>query len=112
MCDIVYGFKGKPYKNARKPELKIYGLVIVCLLTSATSILALEGIETQDVVLALEHHSSRHGVPAALYLDQGTQLTALDKLQVSIRDANSQLRESLGLKILPSLAKITCLEVV
>ena len=105
MCDIVYGFKGKPYKNARKPELKIYGLVIVCLLTSATSILALEGIETQDVVLALERHSSRHGVPAALYLDQGTQLTALDKLQVSIRDANSQLRESLGLKILPSLAK-------
>ena len=105
MCDIVYGFKGKPFKTARKPELKIYGLVIVCILTSATSILALEGIETQDIVLALERHSARHGVPAALYLDQGTQLTSLNKLEVSLRDANSQLRESLGLKILPSIAK-------
>jgi hypothetical protein len=107
-CDIVYGFKGKPHKNSRtnsRTEFKVYALVLVCLLTSATSILALEGIQTQDIVMALERHSARHGVPAVLYVDQGTQLVALDKLEGTIRDANLQLRESLGLKIVPSLAK-------
>jgi hypothetical protein len=104
MADIVYGFAGKPHNNSRT-TLKLYGLVIVCLLTSATSILALEGISTQDIVMALERHSARHGVPAAFYVDQGTQLTNLDKLEGTLRDANLQIRNSLGLKILPSLPK-------
>lgn len=104
MADIVYGFAGKPHKNSRT-NLKIYGLVIVCLLTSATSILALEGISSQDIVMALERHSARHGAPAAFYVDQGTQLTNLDKLEGLLRDANLQIRDSLGLKIVPSLPK-------
>ena len=104
MADICYGFKGKPHKNART-SVKIYALVIVCLLTSATSILALEGLETQDVVLALERHSALHGVPATIYVDQGTQLVSLDKVSLSLRDANHQLRKSLGLEIIPSAAK-------
>jgi len=70
--DTVFGFKGQSYKNARK-TMKIYALVIVCLLTGATNILALEGLETQDVVQALERHSARHGVPAVLFVDNGTQ---------------------------------------
>jgi hypothetical protein len=107
MADIAYGFCGKPHKSSRT-TIKVYALVIVCLLTSATSILALEGLQTQDVVLALERHSGRHGVPAALYVDQGTQLTNLDKLEGTLRDANLQLRTSLGLKILPSIAKNHC----
>jgi len=42
--------------------------------------LAFEGLETQDVVLAIERHSSRHCVPAILFVDNGTQLMALDKI--------------------------------
>ena len=41
MADIVFGFKGKPYLGARKIT-KLYALVLVCLLTSATNILVLE----------------------------------------------------------------------
>ena len=104
MADICYGFKGKPHKNART-TLKIYALVIVCLLTSATSIMALEGLETQDVVLALERHSALHGVPATIFVDRGTQLVSLDKVSLNLRDANHQLRNSLGLEIIPSVAK-------
>ena len=104
MADIAYGFAGKQHKNSRT-FLKVYALIIVCLLTSATSILALEGIQTQDIVMAIERHSGRHGVPAALYVDQGTQLTNLDKLEGTLRDANLQVRTSLGLKIIPSLPK-------
>jgi hypothetical protein len=106
--DIVYGFKGKPHTKARtnpKTSIKIYALVIVCLLTSATNILALESIETQQIVLALERHSSRHGVPSAIFVDCGTQLTSLKSLEMNLRDANHQLRESVGLEIYPSTAK-------
>ena len=42
--------------------------------------LAFEGLETQDVVLAIERHSSCHCVPAILFVDNGTQLMALDKI--------------------------------
>ena len=104
MADIVYGFKAKPHGKART-QIKIYALVIVCLLSGATSILALEGIETQDIVIALERHSARHGIPSTIYVDMGTQLKALDKVEASIRDANLQLHESLGLNIIPSTAK-------
>ena len=41
MADIAYGFKGKPYLGARK-ELKVYALVIVCLLSRVCNILAME----------------------------------------------------------------------
>ncbi len=104
MCDIVYGFSAKPFKNSRT-NIKIYALVLVCLLTSATSIVALEGLETQDVVMALERHSSRHGIPSVLFIDQGTQLLGLKNLLVTIRNANLQLKESLGIEIVPSTAK-------
>ena len=42
MADITYGFKGKPFKGARK-ELKVYRFVIVCLLSEPCNILATEG---------------------------------------------------------------------
>ena len=47
IADIAYRFKGKPYKGARK-ELKVYAIVIVCLLSGACNKLAMEGCETQD----------------------------------------------------------------
>ena len=57
MADIAYCFKGKPYKGAQK-ELKVYAIVIVCLLSGACNILAMEGCETKDVVAAIERHSA------------------------------------------------------
>ena len=102
--DTVFGFKGKPYKNARK-TFKTYALVIVCLLTGATNILALEGLETQDVVQALERHAFRHGMPSAVYVDNGTQLTALDHVSFSIRDLQSKVKDSYGMKIIVSNPK-------
>ena len=104
MCDIAYGFAGRAFKKART-KIKIYALVIVCLVTGATSILAMEGIETQDVVQAIERHSARHGVPANLYIDQGTQLVALKHAQFNHRDADAILYDSLGLRVHISTAK-------
>jgi hypothetical protein len=64
----------------------VNALVIVCLLTSATSILVIEGQTTASVVMALERHSSRYGVPAHLYVDAGTQLEKLQDTSFSLRD--------------------------
>lgn len=104
MMDIAYGFKGHAYKNARK-RFDVYALVIVCLLTGATSILALEGLETQDVVQAIERHSCDHGVPAQIFIDNGTQLKALEHASFNVRDLDAQVHDNLGLRISVSNAK-------
>ena len=62
MMDIAFNFSGKTHKKSRI-FVKIYALVIVCIMTGATNILALEGLETVEVVQALERHASRHGIP-------------------------------------------------
>ena len=80
-------------------------MVIVCLMSGATSILAMEGIETQDVAQALEKHSCKHRVPAEAYIDQGTQLKALENAKFSIKDLETQMDDSLGIKIIVSNAK-------
>ena len=104
MVDTVFGFKGQPHKNARK-SFKMYALIIVCLLTGATNILAIEGLETQDVIQALERHSARHGVPAVMYVDNGTQLMALEHARFNLRNLKAHVLDSLGLKIVVSNAK-------
>ena len=102
--DTVFGFRGQSYKNARK-TMKVYALVIVCLLTGATNILALEGLETQDIVQAIERHAARHGVPSVIYVDNGTQLVALKNTEYSLRDLQCQVKDAYGLNILVSNAK-------
>jgi hypothetical protein len=83
--DIAMSFSAKPTIDSRK-TFPCHALIIVCLLTSATDILVLDGLTTQAVVQAIERHAARYGVPAHLFVDSGTQL---DKLQ----DAKFQLRD-------------------
>ena len=80
-------------------------MVIVCLLTGATNIMALEGIETQDVCAALERHSNRYGVPSFVYVDNGTQLKALQYAKFSVRDLDAMVQDNIGMKIIVSNAK-------
>ena len=57
----------QPFKGAKK-ELKVYAIVIVCILSGACNILAMEGCETQDVFDAIERHLARYGVPGSIYI--------------------------------------------
>jgi hypothetical protein len=74
--DIAMAFKAKPFKESRK-SLTAHALVIVCMVTSATSILVLDGLSTQAVVQALERHAARYGMPGELHVDSGSQLEKL-----------------------------------
>ena len=98
MIDIAYGFPGQAYLKARK-RVDIYALVIVCILSGATDILALESLETQNVVQALERHSARHGVPAHIFIDNGTQLKALKTANFRIQDVNTHVFEAMGIQV-------------
>ena len=74
-------------------------------MTGATNILALEGLETVDVVQALERHASRHGIPAVIFVDNGTQLKTLSQAKFSLGSADLQVQESMGMRILESNPK-------
>ena len=83
----------------------MYAIVIVCLLSGASNILAMEGCETQDVVAAIERHSAGYGVSGYLYVDNGTQLKALKHSSMSLMDVHAQIQDSLGIQIVVSTAK-------
>jgi hypothetical protein len=85
--DIAMGFKARPTNDSRK-SFTAHALVVVCLLTSATSIMVIDGLTTQTVVMALERHASRYGMPAQVFVDSGTQLEKLNDTHFSIRDVN------------------------
>ena len=74
-------------------------------MTGATYILALEGLETVDIVKALERHTSRHGIPAVIFVDNGTQLKTLSQAKFSLETADLQVHESMGMRILESNPK-------
>ena len=103
--DTVYGFRCQSHKNARGKTRQMYCLVMVCLLTGAVSILGLDGLETQDVCLALTRHGTRYGMPAKAYVDNGTQLICLDRAGFDLRDLQCRVREACGLEVLVSTPK-------
>ena len=88
--DIAMSFVAKPTIKSRK-TFPCHALIIVCLLTSATNILVLDGLTTQAVVQAIERHSSRYGLPSKLFVDSGTQLEKLQDASFQLRDINSKL---------------------
>jgi hypothetical protein len=83
--DIAMSFSAKPTIDSRK-TFPCHALLIVCLLTSATDILVLDGLTTQAVVQAIERHAARYGVPARLFVDSGTQLEKLQDAKFQLRD--------------------------
>ena len=102
--DTVFGFRAQVFKDARK-TVKVYALIICCLLTGATNVLVIEGLETTDVLQAIERHAFRHGMPSTIYVDNGTNLIALQHATFSLRDLNCQLADSYGIQVKVSNAK-------
>ena len=96
--DIAMGFDAKPFINARK-HLKAHALVIVCLLSSGTSIHVLEDLSTASVVQALERHSSRYGIPFKVFCDPGSNLVKLKDCTFSLKDVSTDTHNNLGFEI-------------
>ena len=57
------------------------------------------------MVQALERHASRHGIPAVIFVDNGTQPKTLSQAKFSLECADRQVQESMGMRILESNPK-------
>ena len=57
------------------------------------------------MIQALERHASRHGIPAVIFDDNGTQLKTLSQARFSLESADRQVQESMGMRILESNPK-------
>jgi hypothetical protein len=75
------------------------------MVTSATSILVLDGLSTQAVVQALERHAARYGMPGELHVDSGSQLEKLKDTNFNIRDVHGQECRNLKFKVVVSTPK-------
>lgn len=51
---------------------------------------------------SLERHSSRHGVPAVLYVDNETQLVSLEGINFTPQVLENELRDKLDVKVVVS----------
>lgn len=85
--------------------MKVYSLVMVCILTEATSILSLEWLETQNVVAAIEQHSAGHGVPRAILIDNDTQLMVMQHAAFCPWTLKNHVREQVEIRVVVSCAK-------
>ena len=102
--DIAMGFKGRETEDSVR-VFPCYALVICCLLTSATSILALPNLTTAGVVMALERHASRYGLPGKLFVDCGRQLEKLKDCQFSFTDVLRHFNDDQQFEIVSSAPK-------
>ena len=97
-ADIAMAFRAKPRNNSNK-TFPCHALVLVCLTTSATSILVLDGLATETVVQALERHASRHGMPGHVFVDSGTQLEKLKDTSFDLREINGTRFRQMSFKL-------------
>ena len=97
-ADIAMSFKAKP-RNHVKQTFPCHALVIVCLTTSATSIMVLDGLTTETVVQALERHASRYGMPGMIFVDSGTQLEKLKDTKFDLRAVDGARYREMTFKV-------------
>ena len=103
-ADVVFGFQASIYPRARKTK-KCYALILCCILTGATNILVMEGLSTRDVIQAIERHGARYGVPAKIYVDNGTNLIKLADVTFNMRNLQSQMRDLACIDVSISMPK-------
>ena len=93
--DIAMSFKAKPHMTSRT-RIDCHCLVMVCMMSGATSLHVMEDLKAHSVISCLERHSSRYGIPHGVFVDSGTQLVKLIDAEFSLREVNLVTYDSLG----------------
>ena len=104
MIDLAQNFLCKARHEGRQ-TVKIPALVIVCIITGATAVYALENWSTGSVIMALTRHSDRYGIPNALYVDPGAQLKKLKDVSFNFNDMANTLHKDKKWSVIVSVAK-------
>ena len=98
MMDLAQPFKAKTRFSGRQ-TMSVPALVIVCILTGATSLLMMEDWSSSSLILALERHSSRYGVPSVIWVDCGSQMLTLKDLQFDIRTQTDSIKRVTSIEV-------------
>lgn len=73
--DLTGPFLVKSMVNKRA-SMKVWVVVFICLNVKAIKMYIAPGYSTEDFMIAYESHVSENGIPAFVYSDRGSQLTA------------------------------------
>ena len=102
--DLAQNFSTKT-RFAGRQVMNCPALIIVCILTGATGIYAMEDWSTQSVVQCLERHSARHGIPSIVFVDSGTQLKKLKTVTFDIADVKNVIKNKMSCELVVSPPK-------
>ena len=86
-------------RHNQRAMVEVNCLVIVCIVTGAVSLWALESLEGPSIVKALVRHSARYGFPATAFSDKGPGLKKGLTMKVDISDFSTLIRKQVGMKI-------------
>ena len=84
-----------------RSKVEVNALVISCITTSATNILALELLDGPSIVKALLRHSFRHGYISVGFIDLGPGLVKGCNAVVQLSDYAGAIRGSTGMRVIP-----------
>ena len=84
--------------HGKRSQIKIFGLVVICITTGAVGIYALEKEDSRSIVKAIFRHSCRYGFPSLNFTDRGSGIVKAAKLRVQLRNASDQLSTQIGME--------------
>ena len=102
--DVMSPFRAYSMHNQRA-EISIFALVIICIVTGAIAIYALEHEDTASIIKAILRHSFRFGFPKINFCDLGKSLVKAGTVKVDIRDLALKLNRSIGMIVHPKPAQ-------
>ena len=86
-------------RHNQRSTVEVNCLVLVCIVTGAVSLWALENLEAPSIVKAMLRHSTRYGFPVTAYCDKGPGLQKGLRMRVDITDFTTLLRREIGMNI-------------
>ena len=88
-------------RHNQRSTIEVNCLVLVCIVTGAVSLWALETLEAPSIVKAMLRHSTRYGFPTTAYTDKGPGLRKGLTMRVDITDYAALIKKDLGMTVIP-----------
>ncbi len=88
-------------RHNQRSTIEVNCLVLVCIVTGAVSLWALETLEAPSIVKAMLRHATRYGFPVTAYTDKGPGLRKGLTMRVDITDYATLIKRDLGMNVIP-----------
>jgi hypothetical protein len=89
--DICYNDQMVAFDVKRRVKKQVYILVCVCMISHAVEIHAMDSMDTESIIFALERLAVRYGWPKYILPDNQSSFKKLKDFQVTFRDLQGRL---------------------